>query len=184
MQLVFFLTFPVFGKKTSHLTLERNDLRSFYAALSLRTCLRMQFLICVLSAALQKFASGDENSHSSTCTVKEGGEPSHTRAGGAISSPLELRDNQGNTLLHVVHFEVDVGDEEDDEDEEGSDFGDEEESALHKRKLRDSSSKKKKNSVSRDKREDGGTSDCDKVSNGAAVGLSSFSRNSLEKDST
>ncbi|PHJ20598.1 hypothetical protein CSUI_005552 [Cystoisospora suis] len=111
--------------------------------------------------ALQKFSS-EENLNSSTSTVKEGGKPSQTRA--AISSPLELRDNQGNTLLHLVHFEVDVGDEEEEDvEEEGSDYEDEEESALHKRKQRELSSKKNKNSQCRNQREDGEPSSCEKT---------------------
>ncbi|PFH36652.1 hypothetical protein BESB_048440 [Besnoitia besnoiti] len=45
-----------------------------------------------------------------------------TLAGAGGVSPLELRDDHGNTLLHLVHFEVDLGsgfsdDESEDEDE-------------------------------------------------------------------
>ncbi|EPT27747.1 hypothetical protein TGME49_265150 [Toxoplasma gondii ME49] len=42
------------------------------------------------------------------------------------ASPLELRDDEGNTVLHLVHFEVDLGpleDEEDEEDEEAEESG-------------------------------------------------------------
>ncbi|KEP62157.1 UNVERIFIED_CONTAM: hypothetical protein HHA_265150 [Hammondia hammondi] len=43
--------------------------------------------------------------------------------GSAPASPLELRDDEGNTVLHLVHFEVDLGLLEDEEDEEAEETG-------------------------------------------------------------
>ncbi|CBZ50934.1 conserved hypothetical protein [Neospora caninum Liverpool] len=47
--------------------------------------------------------------------------PAASSGASTPASPLELRDDEGNTLLHLVHFEVNLGtlsDEEDEEDEE------------------------------------------------------------------